>query len=379
MLKSSLRPRLVFAVIVAVTSLCIPASDAFAGRGLDYSLREELQVARRAVEIERGMEALRTESASLKFAESIMRDRAMESVRKIRAYSELRGAGEQQARTRTRTMYKLARGGIPRLIVESKLEKQTQRDDASLARAQRAHALQRLLGNDMRVLARHRRSEARAREELVAASREMAAASSLRMIREVQESILNTSMASLQPQLRRARRRRVFALSQTSELNTWERRLLRQVKQQYRALSNGYGLDLLDVGALARPVSGRIVGRYGESKDRLLDLPTYRDGVELRASGRRPFAVAAADGVVVAAGELSGFEEVVVLEHPGGFLTLTGHLRGLVVRQGQEVRRGETLGKVASKTVKDGLGSTVYFELRHGERPIDPSRFLRKF
>ncbi|MGB1699617.1 MAG: murein hydrolase activator EnvC family protein, partial [Nannocystaceae bacterium] len=133
------------------------------------------------------------------------------------------------------------------------------------------------------------------------------------------------------------------------------------------------------VGSLTRPVGGRIVGSYGQSKDPLLDLPIYRDGVEIRAKGRQPSAVAAATGTVVAVGELSGYEEVVVLQHDGGFLSLTGHLRGVVVERGQRVRRGDVLGRVASKQVKDGLGRTVYFELRHGERPIDPSRFLRKF
>ena len=379
MLRSRSPSRLLLVGAAAVACLCVPSADAFAGKALGYSLREELQVARKAVEIERGLEALRTESASLKFAESIVRDRALESVRKIRAYSGARAAGEGRARSRTRTMYKLARGGLPRLIVESKLETSAQAEGASLQRVQRARALHRLIGNDMRLLTRHRRSEARAREELVAASREMATASSLGMIRELQESILTTSMNSLKPQLRRVRRKRVLALSRVSELNTWERRLLRQVKQQYRALDIGYGLDLLDVGALARPVSGKVVGRYGESNDRLLDLPLHRDGVEIRATGRRPSAVASASGVVVAVGELSGFEEVVVVDHGGGFLTLTGHLRGVVVEKGQQLRRGQALGKVASKQVKDGLGRTVYFELRHGERPIDPSRFLRKF
>ena len=379
MWRSKSRSRPLLTAVGVLACLCFCGADANAGRTLDRSLKQELELARRAVEIERGLESLRNESASLRFSESVVRDRAMESVRKIQAYSTSRAIGERRTTERTRAMYKLARGGIPRLIVESRLETDAHGGSGTVQRVQRAQALQRLITSDMRVLERHRRSEARARSELVAASREMATASSLQMIREIQDSILRASMDSLAPELKRARRRRVMALSSVAEVTPWERRLLRQVKREYRALKIGYGLDMLDVGSLARPASGKIVGRYGESKDRLLDIPIYRDGVEIRATGRRPSAVAAASGVVVAVGELSGFEEVVVLKHPGGFLTLTGHLRGVVVEEGQQLRRGELLGKVAAKQVKDGLGRTVYFELRHGERPIDPSRFLRKF
>ncbi|MGB1698440.1 MAG: hypothetical protein ACPHRO_00715, partial [Nannocystaceae bacterium] len=209
-------------------------SDALAGRNLDLRLREELQIARKAVEIERGLEALRTESKSLKFAESIVHDRAMEGVRKVRAYGGSRAVGERQVRSRTRAMYKLTRGGIPRLLVEAKLSGEAGSDAEGAERLQRARALHRLIGHDVRVLDRHRRSEERARSELISASREMATASSLQMIRELQESILTASMDSLRPQLRRARKRTNAALARVHELNNWERRVLRQVKQEYR-------------------------------------------------------------------------------------------------------------------------------------------------
>jgi len=70
---------------------------------------------------------------------------------------------------------------------------------------------------------------------------------------------------------------------------------------------------------------------------------------------------------------LPGYEEVVVIDHGDGVLTLTGRLWRLQVAQGELVERGEVLGQVAPKAVDDGLGTTVYVELRHGERPVDPT------
>lgn len=46
--------------------------------------------------------------------------------------------------------------------------------------------------------------------------------------------------------------------------------------------------------------------------------------------------------------------------------------------EGQEIEGGDLLGRVASKAMDDGLGSTVYIELRHGEKPVDPSAYLKR-
>jgi septal ring factor EnvC (AmiA/AmiB activator) len=87
--------------------------------------------------------------------------------------------------------------------------------------------------------------------------------------------------------------------------------------------------------------------------------------------------VAVAAGRVSFVGSLPGFDEVVVLDHGGGYLSLTGRLVAVGVADGQEVEAGTTLGHAAPKTVDDGLGRTIYFEIRHGRRPIDPLPFLR--
>ena len=354
-------------------------SLAHAGTRLEKKLREELALAQAAVEIERGVEALRTEAESLTFAQAIMRDRTRESMRKLAAYRDSRSEGEQRTKARTRALYQLSRGGLPRLLVESRLERTGQDPEmTAAARVQRGRALRQLIQSDMRVLKRHQRAEARARAELVETSRELASLSSLQLVRGLQQGALSLAVAEIDPQVRRARTRRVFAMSGDQELSSRERRLLRLVGKEYRALNYGKGLDLLDHGALKRPVAGRVVGSFGTSRDALLGIETHRDGVEIRASRRARGVLAAADGRVVAVGDLPGYEEVVVLEHEGGFLSLTGHLRSVVVSQGDAVKRGQRLGQVATKQLDDGLGRTVYFELRHGERPINPTRFLER-
>ena len=102
-----------------------------------------------------------------------------------------------------------------------------------------------------------------------------------------------------------------------------------------------------------------------------------RNGIELRATSRsRPKAIA--PGLVAFVGELPGFSQVVVLEHGGGYISLTGRLLTVDVEVGNPVQAGDELGKVAPKATDDGLGRTVYLELRHGDRPIDPAPYLRR-
>ena len=98
--------------------------------------------------------------------------------------------------------------------------------------------------------------------------------------------------------------------------------------------------------------------------------------MELAARPGTPVRAPAA-GKVALVGELPGFERVVVLDHGGGYLTLLGRLVAVEVRDGQDVAAGAVLARVAPKRIDDGLGPTAYLELRHGDRPIDPTPYLR--
>jgi septal ring factor EnvC (AmiA/AmiB activator) len=79
-------------------------------------------------------------------------------------------------------------------------------------------------------------------------------------------------------------------------------------------------------------------------------------------------------GRVAFAGELKGFGTAVVLCHGGGALTIYSHLSSSSVKAGQELARGETLGTVGK--LHPGAASGMYFELRFGLKPINPSRWF---
>jgi murein DD-endopeptidase MepM/ murein hydrolase activator NlpD len=85
-----------------------------------------------------------------------------------------------------------------------------------------------------------------------------------------------------------------------------------------------------------------------------------------------------AAGRVVMVSSLPGYEEIVVIDHGSGQLTLVGRLWQVEVAEGDDVKRGQTIGRVAPKVVDDGLGPSVYAEVRRADVPVDPAPLLRR-
>jgi murein DD-endopeptidase MepM/ murein hydrolase activator NlpD len=84
-------------------------------------------------------------------------------------------------------------------------------------------------------------------------------------------------------------------------------------------------------------------------------------GTEIRAM---------ADARVRFAGTMSGFGNVVWLDHGGTILSVYAHLSSIRVRQGDFVRRGEIVG--LSGATGDVTAPHLHFEVWRGGREVDP-------
>ncbi len=83
---------------------------------------------------------------------------------------------------------------------------------------------------------------------------------------------------------------------------------------------------------------------------------------------------AAATGVVVTAGVISGYGNAVVIDHGDGIATLYGHLSRFAVRTGQRVDVGQTVGAVGN--TGNSTGPHLHFEVRVRGVPVDPMAYL---
>ena len=87
-------------------------------------------------------------------------------------------------------------------------------------------------------------------------------------------------------------------------------------------------------------------------------------------------AVKAAEGGVVkyAGDELKGYGNLILIQHPNGFVSAYAHNGELDVKRGDTVKRGQTIAKAG----QTGNVTTpqVHFELRKGQTPVDPTGYL---
>jgi murein DD-endopeptidase MepM/ murein hydrolase activator NlpD len=79
---------------------------------------------------------------------------------------------------------------------------------------------------------------------------------------------------------------------------------------------------------------------------------------------------AAAAGVVEFIGNLPRLGEVVIVKHPGDYMTVYGHNAEVGRKVGDQVRQGDQLGSAT--------GGATLFEVRHKGVRVDPMKWLKK-
>ncbi|TJY64815.1 hypothetical protein E4T66_00810 [Sinimarinibacterium sp. CAU 1509] len=123
-------------------------------------------------------------------------------------------------------------------------------------------------------------------------------------------------------------------------------------------------------GKLPWPVRGKLIARFGDDKaaGKLSWKGHWIDaseGTSVRAVAR---------GRVVYVGWLHRYGLIVLLEHEGSYYTLYGHAQSTAVAVGDAVSAGQVIAAAGNTGGHDRSG--VYFELRKGTEPIDPSQWL---
>ena len=146
--------------------------------------------------------------------------------------------------------------------------------------------------------------------------------------------------------------------------------------QQGPNLSTGRPADPIDPGQFYCPIQGaQIIQKFGPTSFAL--EPAYdgylhfHTGVDLIAVYGTPI-VAAAGGIVTAAGDAVGFGIRVEITDSYGLVEIYAHMSlvaaGLTV--GQQVKQGEMIGYVGSTGFS--IGSHLHFQLEIGGVPTDP-------
>ncbi len=123
------------------------------------------------------------------------------------------------------------------------------------------------------------------------------------------------------------------------------------------------------------PVEGRLISSFGQRNDPFSGEGAYHAGVDISAPSGTPVHVAA-NGTVIQLGGINGYGHLVVVDHGNGFVTYYAHLSEIDVIEGQQVRRGDTIGAVGS--TGRSTGPHLHYEVRMNNIPVNPYRFLAK-
>jgi murein DD-endopeptidase MepM/ murein hydrolase activator NlpD len=117
------------------------------------------------------------------------------------------------------------------------------------------------------------------------------------------------------------------------------------------------------------PARGRVISGAGAMTN-----GQQNDGINLALPEGTPVH-AAEDGVVAYAGsELKGYGNLVLVRHSNGFVTAYAHASEIMVKRGDQVRRGQVIAK--SGQTGNVSSPQLHFEIRKGSTPVDPTQYL---
>jgi lipoprotein NlpD len=113
------------------------------------------------------------------------------------------------------------------------------------------------------------------------------------------------------------------------------------------------------------PTNGKVITGFSESAN--------LKGIDIAGKAGQPVVASAAGKVVYVGSGLRGYGKLVIVKHNNTFLSAYAHNRDIVVKEGQQVARGQ---KIAEMGDSDSDQVKLHFEIRRLGKPVDPVKFL---
>jgi len=148
----------------------------------------------------------------------------------------------------------------------------------------------------------------------------------------------------------------------------------RRIEQMIRSKKSSSDGPSGSTGAMIWPTDVReITSPFGWRIHPVFGSQRFHSGIDIGADYGD--AVVAADGgVVIFADWMGGYGKAVIIEHGNGVSTLYAHNSGLLVSEGQRVRKGEIVSRVGSTGYS--TGPHLHFEVRQDGTPVNPMGYL---
>jgi len=128
-------------------------------------------------------------------------------------------------------------------------------------------------------------------------------------------------------------------------------------------------------GALPWPAEGAILVPFGSVRNQRFGTLTPHPGIEIRVNPASPVRTVGA-GRVVFNRRYGSYGRTVVIDHGERYLSVYARLAAASVSEGDEVAPGQEVGFAGEADAHEK--SSIYFEIRHQGRALDPGDWLRK-
>lgn len=114
----------------------------------------------------------------------------------------------------------------------------------------------------------------------------------------------------------------------------------------------------------AWPVRGKIIATFNDASSK---------GIAIGGKLGQPVLASAPGRVIFSGSGIRGFGKLIVIKHNNTYLSVYAHNNELVVKEGQNVSKGQKIAEMGST---DADQVKLHFEIRRFGKPIDPLKLL---
>lgn len=145
------------------------------------------------------------------------------------------------------------------------------------------------------------------------------------------------------------------------------------VQEEHHAINHDAKVKFGEEEEFSWPINGMVVDKFGEMVD-----GKRNDGINIIAAKGTPVHPTKEGKVVYVGNNVSGYGNLVIVRHTGGWLSAYGDLEKITVQKGQLVSQETNLGTVGEAIDKNGDKiAQLHFALRKtGKKPEDPLKYL---